>query len=136
MKKTVVILLAAVILSALFVGCSSSSDPAGYYYTKTLNGKTPTDHLKTTEEGDSLQLLLGLMGLTEKEFNEKVLTLDLKSDGTVKLESVLGDSGSGTWELDGNKVILKLDGETKEFILKGNQLIGKFDKADIVLVKR
>ena len=135
MKKTVVILLIAAMLCAMAAGCSSS-DPVGSYYTKTLNGKTPIDHLKTTDEAAALQMLLGLMGLTEKEFNEKVLTIDLKSNGTVSLSSILGDSGTGTWKQEGSKIILTIDGETQEFTLKGNQLIGKFDQADIVLVKR
>ena len=117
MKRTIAIALAIVLVSFVFVSCSSGA--AGKYVVKSVNG----------EDASGLISEYGLSSL------EEFMTVELKADGSATV-SVMGESNTGNWKQEGDKIKITIEGDTEEFTLKGNELSVSMDGEDIVLVKK
>ncbi|MCR5610394.1 MAG: lipocalin family protein [Clostridiales bacterium] len=135
MKKIVSLVIAALILALTLTLTACKTNPVGSYASVSVNGKTPVDYLKESGESDAM-LLLEALGLTEKEFNQRLFCVALYNDGSALVESILGVRGTGTWTLDGNKVTITTNEETYVFTLKGKKLTGTVGKAEIVMEKQ
>ena len=119
MKRILSLVLAVLLVAALFAGCELLGSPAGTYTVKTINGKSVKDYYTTTakeEYGVDLTGLLSLLGI-DLDHPEELMSIDLKEDGTAEYKSgLLGDAkvASGTWKQEGGKLLLTLAGETRE----------------------
>ncbi|MBO4383818.1 MAG: hypothetical protein J5854_00150 [Clostridia bacterium] len=134
MKKAVSLVIVLVLLALALSACRA--DPAGRYVTVSVNGSSPFDYLKGKGDAADALLLLEAMGLTEEDFNTRLFVAELFTDGTVRIESILGMGGTGTWTKSGSTVTVIAGSETYEFTLNGNRLSGKVGQADFVLEKQ
>ena len=137
MKRIISLALAVLLIAALFVGCSGSSNPAGTYVIKTINDKSLKDYFTeafAAEAGDSdldMTALLGLLGI-DLDHPEEFMKIALNEDGTVEILSKFSSLGEGeedeedekgTWKQEGDKIIITANGETSELTYKNGELI-------------
>lgn len=133
MKKITALAIALLLVISL---SACRTDPVGKYVTVSVNGKTPFDNLKDGGNAADALLLVEAMGLTQDEFNKRLFTVELYTDGTVRIESILGMGGAGTWTMNGSTVTAVVGSETYVFTLNGKKLSGKVGAADFVLEKQ
>ena len=141
-KKVFAILLAAVLLLALFAGCENVS-PEGKYYIKSIGGQTIEDYIAQLLEKDGMTLddVLKAYGIGSiGEYS----TIEFKSDGTVVREYAGNEELNQqllklglTWEKKGSRIIIKhQDGTTQEAALKGSEITLKSNDIEYVFVKK
>ena len=140
-KKTARILalvLAAVMVCALFVACAASK-PDGTYKIKTINGKPMKDFYTEQAEaaGYSLEDMLSMIGIKENELND-MISFTFKSDGTGYARmSMLGKSKDAnfTWELNGKDLTVTTDGESETLTFENNTISFSSEGQSFVLGK-
>lgn len=116
MKKTVSIMLAALLL--VVMGACTSGGAAG-------DGNTAAGTYKMksmTIAGQTLDMeaLASAGGYNVDDFK-----VELKDGGEFSMTFLAGEDSqtvSGTWEADGNKISMTVEGETMEATLDGNKL--------------
>ena len=142
MKRTLSLILAVLLVAALFAGCDFS--PVGTYTVKTINGQSVKDYYTATAKeqyGVDLSGLLSLLGI-DLDHPEELMRIELKEDGSVEYRSgLLGGAkvASGTWKQEGGKLILTLPGETKELEYRNGKIIvelGGSDKPMTVVLEK
>ena len=134
MKKTLAILIAAIMIVAAFSACSSKK-AAGKYTLKTINGKTPYEYFteEASKEGLDVATLLAFMGLSEDKLNEFVV-INLEEDGKAKAQVFGEEAEEGTWELKkSNTVTITIGDETNEYEYKNGTLTVEDDGVTYVL---
>lgn len=135
MKRVISITLAVLMIAALFAACGSSN-PAGKYVVKSVNGQTMEEAIKEQagQSGVSVDDLLKQLNIDKVE---DLITLELKSDGTAAMNVSLGGSSlEGTWKQDGESVEITLDGQSQKFTFKNNELSGSNGDQEYVFVKK
>ena len=144
MKRILSLVLATLLLAALFAGCELLGSPAGTYTVQTINGQSVKDYYTTAakeEYGVDLTGLLSLLGI-DLDHPEELMSIVLKEDGTVEYKSgLLGDMkvASGTWKQEGGKLLLTLGGETKELEYRNGKItveLGSASKPKTVVLSR
>ena len=141
MKRTISLILAVLLVAALFAGCELFGSPAGTYTLKTINGKTLREYYTESAKdyGIDVEKLLKLLGI-DLDHPEELMSIVLNEDGTVEYRAgLLGDAkvASGTWKQEGGKLILTLAGETKELDYKNGKItleLGSSDKPMTVVL--
>lgn len=135
MKKTLVLLLAAIMLVGVFAACAAP-DPTGNYTIKTINGKTPIDYFKEEAEADDIDIvtLLSFIGLTEDKLNE-FMTMTIEKGGKATITVFGEDPDEATWELKGSTLYLTADGETQELEYKNGTITIADGEMTYVLAK-
>ena len=127
MKRIFSLVLAVLLVAALFAGCELLSSPAGTYVVQTINGKSVKDYYTTAakeEYGIDVTGLLTLLGI-DLDHPEELMSIVLKEDGAVEYKSgLLGDmkADSGTWKLEGGKLFLTFSGETRELEYRNGKI--------------
>ncbi len=134
MKRTLSLILAALLIAGLFVGCGLLGSPEGTYTVQTINGKSVKEYFSAAAEDYGLDLskMLLMLGI-DLDHPEELMSIELKEDGTVEYKSgLLGDAkvGSGTWKKEDGKIILTLVGETKEIEYKNGKMILEIGSAE------
>ena len=134
MKRIVSILLVVLLVASLFVACGGSDSPAGTYSIKSIDGKTLKEYFGAAAEeyGFDVDALLSMMGI-DLDHPEDLMSIIVKDDGTVSVKSTLdgdGETQAGTWKLDGDKMIITVDGEDQEFTFKNGELTATMDDSD------
>ncbi len=136
MKRIIAIALVAIMVLVVFASCGGSSDAAGKYTVKSVNGKSVEDAIKESlgEYGEGLDIdtILSLAGIDSLE---DYMTMELKSDGTVE-SSMAGVSQTGTWSQSGNTVTITIDGDAQEFSFNGTELSASAEGIDYVFVRK
>ena len=110
MKRTISLILVALLVAALFVGCSKS-DPVGTYKIDMDSMieamKKESGELKD-KSNEEIKDLLKQTGMSEDAFG-----LEIKDDGKFTLEYA-GEKEEGTWKLDGSTLTLTVDNDPLE----------------------
>ena len=110
MKRIISLILVALLVAALFVGCSKS-DPVGTYKIDMDSmieaSKEESDEFKD-KSNEEIKDLLKQAGISEDSFG-----LEIKDDGKFTMEYA-GDKEEGTWKLDGSKLTLTVDNDPLE----------------------
>lgn len=106
MKRTISLILVALLVAALFVGCSKS-DPVGTYK---IDMDSLVEAMKDSDEAkdmsdDQIKSLMKTIGITEDS-----MSLEIKKDGTFVLD-LSGDKTEGTWKQNGSKLTLTVENE-------------------------
>ena len=140
MKRVVSLMLVVLMIAAIFVGCGSSGssgdvgNPEGLYKIKSVNGKSVKEYFKSetgvTNDSD-IDLALAYLGIDSLD---NLITFELRSGGKL-VASMMGQSVEGTWKLNGNKVIMTVDGESSEATFKNGELIVENDGQKMVLAR-
>ena len=107
MKRIISLILVALLVAALFVGCSKS-DPVGTYKIDmdSLIEATKNESDKTKDmSNEEIKDLLKTIGMTEDS-----MSLEIKKDGTFVLD-LSGDKTEGTWKQDGSKLTLTAEND-------------------------
>ena len=125
MKRALSLLLVLMLVLALFAGCSEEGKTgggaatmagvAGVYKIKSMNGRPFSDVIEEEMEGSGMTVDEYLSIIKEYykiDSIEDMMTMTLKADGTCSA-SELNESMDGTWTLEGSKVTITIDGETK-----------------------
>ena len=139
MKRTISIILAALMVVFMITACGGSASAAGKYYAKSIGGLSINDYfnaeLEGTEgsEGFTVQDFLDIMGIASLE---EYMTIELKTDGSAVVAVGGEDPQTGTWTQSGDKVTITLDGDAAEFTLKGNEISFVQDGEEFVLAKK
>lgn len=97
MKRTLAIVLAAVMLLALLAGCGKADPNIGTYKLSGAMGLT-------------LEEFAGIAGMTEEEAAEMV-QMELKAKGVMEI-TFDGETETGTWKAEGETLTLEDAGET------------------------
>ena len=123
-RRVFAIVMAALLLMALLTACggkgSGDSKYVGKYYTSQI--------------GDwSIQEYAELLGITEEEARE-FMWIDLKSGGKATFNSD-GESEEVSWKVDGDKLILSVDGETMEGVYKDGVITFDMEGEILVMTK-
>lgn len=106
MKRTISLILVALLVAALFVGCSKS-DPVGTYK---IDMDSLVEAMKDSDEAkdmsdDQIKSLMKTIGITEDS-----MSLEIKKDGTFVLD-FSGDKTEGTWKQNGSKLTLTVEND-------------------------
>lgn len=118
MKKILALVIAAVMIAAVFAGCGSSApDMTGKWTIKsaTIGGETMSGDEMLNYYGD--------------------LTYTFSDDGTVTL-TTLGLDLDGTYSLNGSKLTLSIGGQDGVATVDGNQFTLEEGDASIVFEKQ
>lgn len=135
MKRILSLVLAVLLVAALFAGCELLGSPAGTYTVQTINGKSVKDYYTTAakeEYGVDLTGLLSLLGV-DLDHPEELMSIVLKEDGAAEYKSgLLGDTkvASGTWKQENGKLLLTLGGETRELEYRNGKITLELGSAD------
>lgn len=137
MKRIAAMILAVLLLAAVFAGCSKAG-PEGVYVVKTIGGKSVEqafeEMLAEYGSGQTLDEYLKELGVASLD---EFMTMELKADGTAVASVALEDEPSvGTWKQEGDKLMITLDGDTAEYSFSGNEIRYKVGEQDYVLVKK
>ena len=122
MKRIVSLVLAVLMLAALFAGCSSG--PEGVYKIKTFDGQDAKEFF------ESLAQLAKAFGGDEINVDELMdaMKLELKADGVaVTSKEDEAEEGKyvtieGTWKLDGDKITITFEDESMEGTYKDGEI--------------
>ena len=122
MKRTLSILLAAVMLLCLLSACGSkAADPnLGVYKLESIMGL-------------SLEEFAEMLG-EDVESVKDYMTVELKENGKASF-STEGDVEEVDWKLEGDKLILTADGDSLEGTLKDGKITLDFDDEEVILAK-
>lgn len=121
MKRTLSILLVAVLLLGVLTACGSKADPnLGVYKLESLSGMTVEEFAE----------LLG----EDVEATKDFMTVELKADGKATFTTE-GEANEVTWKLDGDKLSLTADGDTLEGTLKDGKITLDLDGESVTLGK-
>ena len=121
MKRTLSILLAAVLLLGLLTACGSKTDPnVGVYKLESMSGITVEEFAEMM--GEDVE--------TAKDF----MSVELKADGKATFVSD-GEPAEVTWKLEGDKLTLTADGDTLEGTLKDGKITLGLEGEELVLAK-
>ena len=136
--RILALVLAAVMVCALFVACAASK-PDGTYKVKTINGKSMKDYMSEQAEaaGYSLEDMLSMIGIKENELND-MSSFTFKSDGTGTASmKMLGmnESADFTWELKGKDLTITANGESKTLTFENNTISFSEEGQSVVLGK-
>lgn len=132
MKRIISLILVALLVAALFVGCSKS-DPVGTYkidmdsMIKAM--KEETDELKDKSD-EEIKELMKQLGMSEDAFG-----LEIKDDGKFTLEYA-GEKEEGTWKLDGSKITLTVDNDPLECDYEDGKITMDMGGTTLVFVKK
>lgn len=126
MKRTVAILLAALLMLGVLAGCQSggsggSAEAEGTYVMKSFMGMDVASYAS-------------LVGVSEEEASE-LFKVVLKSGGKASFVSD-GDESDLSWSQNGDKITLSGGGESMELTLKGNELTMSVEGVEVVLQKK
>ena len=116
MKRMITLVLAALLVAALFAGCELLGSPAGTYTLNTINGKSVKEYYTAAAEAKGIDAasLLALLGL-DVDHPEDLMQVTLKDDGTVEYRSNFDfelREGEGVWKQDNGKTVITLDDES------------------------
>ena len=120
MKRTLAIILAALMLLALLAGCGKADPNVGTYK---LSGAM----------GFSLEEFAEMMGITEEEAQDMFI-FDLKEKGVLEV-SFDGDTETGTWKVDGETLTLEADGDTLTGTIKDDVITIEMEGESMTLTK-
>jgi hypothetical protein len=125
MKKFAALSMAAVMLTACFVGCGSkdSSDKKDG-----VKGKWEVSKMVEGDNTYEGEIAPGVNIAT-------YLQLEFKDDNKVSEISATGDNNDGTYTLDGDKVTVEAGGEKVEFKLDGDTMTASEDGMEFTLKK-
>ena len=118
MKRIITTLLMIATLMILCVGCGKGSkDVSGTYKITSIGGKSVADLQKQYDDA----------GMDVKIAD--MFKMELKSDGTFTME-YSGETQSGTYKVDGEKISMTIDGDTEEGTIKDGKItLGSGDDA-------
>jgi hypothetical protein len=132
MKRTISLILVALLVAALFVGCSKS-DPVGTYKIDMDSMieamKKESGELKD-KSNEEIKDLLKQTGMSEDAFG-----LEIKDDGKFTLEYA-GEKEEGTWKLDGSKITLTVDNDPLECDYEDGKITMDMGGTTLVFVKK
>lgn len=132
MKRTISLILVALLVAALFVGCSKS-DPVGTYKIDMDSMieamKKESGELKD-KSNEEIKDLLKQTGMSEDAFG-----LEIKDDGKFTLEYA-GDKEEGTWKLDGSKITLTVDNDPLECDYEDGKITMDMGGTTLIFVKK
>ena len=120
MKRTLAIILAALMVLTLLAGCGKSDPNIGVYKVSSVMGLT-------------LEEFAGMAGMTEEEASE-FLVLELKDKGVVEVTSD-GETSAGTYKIDGETLTLEADGESHDCTIKDGVITIEMEGESITLTK-
>ena len=132
MKRTISLILVALLVAALFVGCSKSS-PAGSYKidmdSMIKAAKEESEAAKSMSDAE-IRELLEKTGITED-----AMGLEIKDDGKFTIDFA-GDKEEGTWKLDGSKITLTVDNDPLECDYEDGKITMDMGGTTLVFVKK
>ncbi len=132
MKRIISLILVALLVAALFVGCSKS-DPVGTYKIDMDSMieamKKESGELKD-KSNEEIKDLLKQTGMSEDAFG-----LEIKDDGKFTLEYA-GEKEEGTWKLDGSKITLTVDNDPLECDYEDGKITMDMGGTTLVFVKK
>ena len=120
MKRTLAIILAALMLLALLAGCGKSDPNVGTYK---LSGAM----------GFSLEEFAEMAGMSADEAADMV-QMELKDKGVLEL-TFDGETETGTWKVDGETLTLEDDGETITGTIKDGVITIDMEGESMTLTK-
>ncbi len=129
MKRTISLILVALLVAALFVGCSKS-DPVGTYkidMDSLIEAMKDSDEAKDMSD-DQIKSLLNTIGITEDS-----MSLEIKKDGTFVLD-LSGDKTEGTWKQDGSKLTLTAENEPIDVDFSDGKITMESEEAGMKLI--
>ncbi len=136
MKKTLSLLIAAIMIFAAFSACAKPN-VEGVYTLKSINGMTPYEYFQAEASDENIDVadLLSFLGLTEETINQ-FMVITLEKDGKAKVQVFGEETEEGTWELTKiNTVTLKMSDEVSELAYLAGTLTVKDDDMIYVLSK-
>ena len=115
MKRTLCILLSLILILSLLAGCGGAKPTvktvSGTYHLKSLNGRPPRDVLlEQIRSEEEMAAWLQMLGISMDDLGS-LITLSLNENGTCRA-SEFGQTGSGTWTLEGSTVRFSMGGRT------------------------
>lgn len=140
MKRAISIVLAILLVAALFVGCGSSSSsapsesPLGTYRAKTVNGKDLKSYYTESWEVENDEQMETMMSLFGVDKLEDLFVLTLKEDGKFTI-SMMGVAVDGTWTLSGEKLVLTYEGEPVEGEYRNGEITMEME-GDLLVMAR
>ena len=124
-KKFLAITMIAAMMLGL-VACGGGSSISGTFKVASVDGKTVEDTVKEYEAA----------GLTMSASDiEDLMVLEFGSGDSVTVKSA-GESKTGTYKLDGDKLSITVDNETEDFTYSNNEITMESDGSKIVLKKK
>ena len=119
-KKFLAITMIAAMMLGL-VACGGGSSISGTFKVASVDGKTVEDTVKeyTMSASDI----------------EDLMVLEFGSGDSVTVKSA-GESKTGTYKLDGDKLSITVDNETEDFTYSNNEITMESDGSKIVLKKK
>ena len=139
MKRMISLVLAVLFVAAMMVACGDSgpdvsSNPAGKYFVKTINGKSLEDSLNE-ELKDTGMTIDDALKMAKVESINDLMFLELNEDGSAKMVA-MGIEMTGTWKQDGSKLNITIDGDTQVFTIDGSTIKGTTDDQEYVFEKQ
>ena len=124
-KKFLAITMIAAMMLGL-VACGGGSSISGTFKVASVDGKTVEDTVKEYEAA----------GLTMSASDiEDLMVIEFGSGDSVTVKSA-GESKTGTYKLDGDKLSITIDNETEELTYSGDEISMESDGSKIVLKKK
>ena len=124
-KKFLAITMIAAMMLGL-VACGGGSSISGTFKVASVDGKTVEDTVKEYEAA----------GLTMSASDiEDLMVIEFGSGDSVTVKSA-GESKTGTYKLDGDKLSITVDNETEDFTYSNNEITMESDGSKIVLKKK
>lgn len=124
MKKLLTILLVVVLAVACvgLVACAPNGIEGTYkFYSVEYNGTT---------------YVVGTSEAIQMGFTTNSIFLEVRKDGTATItNTVIDESYTGTWVLEGNSFIMTYDGDSQTFTVSGNTIIINGD-GEVVTLKK
>jgi len=132
MKRIISLILVALLVAALFVGCSKS-DPVGTYkidMDSMIEAKKKESGELKDKSNEEIKDLLKQTGMSEDAFG-----LEIKDDGKFTIDFA-GDKEEGTWKLDGSKITLTVDNDPLECDYEDGKITMDMGGTTLIFVKK